>query len=125
MKFRFDHNNINVYDLEKSLTFYKEALGLVEVKRFEPQNGEFILIYLGDEITQHCLELTWLRERSVPYNLGDNEFHLAFRVDDFEKAYEYHKQMGCICYENKEMGIYFINDPDNYWVEILPSREIV
>ncbi len=122
MKFKFDHNNINVFNLEKSLNFYKEALGLVEVKRHEHQDGEFILVYLGDGSSKHTLELTWLRDRAETYNLGDNEFHLAFRVDDFEAAYEHHKQMGCICYENQEMGIYFINDPDNYWLEILPTR---
>lgn len=122
MEFRFDHNNINVFNLEKSLKFYKEALGLIEVKRHMQSDGEFILVYLGDGATQHSLELTWLKERTETYNLGENEFHVAFRVDDFEAAYEHHKKMGCICYENKEMGIYFINDPDNYWVEILPTR---
>lgn len=122
MKFKFNHNNINVLDLEKSLKFYKEALGLVEVRRYEQEAGEFILVYLGDGSTSHRLELTWLKGRTEPYNLGDNEFHLAFTVEDFEEAYELHKKMGCICYENKEMGIYFINDPDNYWLEILPVR---
>lgn len=122
MKFRFDHNNINVFDLEKSLNFYKEALGLVEVKRHQHKDGEFTLVYLGDDSSKHTLELTWLRDRTATYNLGDNEFHIAFRVDDFEAAYEHHKKMGCICYENKDMGIYFINDPDDYWVEILPIR---
>ncbi|EHQ87792.1 VOC family protein [Desulfosporosinus youngiae] len=118
MKFRFDHNNINVLNLQKSLEFYKEALGLVEVKRTE--RPEFTLVYLGDGSTQHSLELTWLNGRTEPYDLGENEFHVAFRVDNFEAAYEHHKQMGCVCYENKEMGIYFINDPDNYWLEIIP-----
>lgn len=122
MNFKFNHNNINVLDLEKSLKFYKEALGLVEVRRYEQEEGEFILVYLGDGSTLHRLELTWLKGRTEPYNLGDNEFHLAFTVDDFEAAYELHKKMGCICYENKNMGIYFINDPDNYWLEIVPVR---
>ncbi|WP_088227630.1 VOC family protein [Desulfosporosinus sp. FKB] len=122
MKFRFNHNNFNILDLEKSLKFYQEALGLVEVKRFEPPSGEFILVYLGDGVTEHSLELTWLKERTKPYDLGENEFHVAFMVDDFETAYEHHKKMGCICYENKEMGIYFINDPDNYWLEIIPRK---
>lgn len=123
VKFKFDHNNINVLDLDRSLKFYKEALRLTEVKRYAPESGEFILVYLGDGSSQHTLELTWLRDRTEPYNLGDNEFHLAFTVDDFEAAYEHHKKMGCICYENKEMGIYFISDPDNYWLEILPARK--
>jgi lactoylglutathione lyase len=122
MQFKFDHNNINVLDLEKSLAFYREALGLVEVKRKEAKDGSFILVYLGDGSSYHTLELTWLRDRSEAYDLGDNEFHIAFRVDDFDAAYEHHKKMGCICFENPAMGIYFINDPDEYWLEIVPKR---
>lgn len=122
MEFKFAHNNFNVLDLEKSLTFYREALGLKEVRRNEQPDGSFILVYLGDGSTAHQLELTWLRDWDRPYNLGDNEFHLALTVDDFDAAYEHHKEMGCICYENKAMGIYFISDPDGYWIEIVPSR---
>ena len=44
---------------------------------------------------------------------------MAFVVDDYEAAYALHKEMGCICYENKEMGLYFIEDPDGYWIEII------
>ncbi|WP_055669854.1 VOC family protein [Desnuesiella massiliensis] len=122
MKFTFDHNNINVLDLEKSLKFYKEALGFEEAKRYNHPDGSFILVYLKDGVTNHQLELTWLRDRKEAYNLGDNEIHLALRVDDFDAAYGHHKNMGCICYENKEMGIYFIADPDGYWTEILPRH---
>lgn len=122
MKFTFAHNNYNVLNLEKSLEFYKEALGLVETRRKVADNGEFILVYLGDEVTNHLLELTWLKEWDRPYNLGDNEIHLAFEVDDFDAAYQKHKEMGCICYENKAMGIYFISDPDGYWLEIVPKK---
>ena len=120
--FTFAHNNINVLDLEKSLTFYKEALGLTEVRRKEAEDGSFILVYLGDGETSHQLELTWLRDWDRPYNLGDNEFHLAFVVEDYEAAYNKHKEMGCICFENPAMGIYFISDPDGYWLEVLPKR---
>ena len=123
MNFKFAHNNFNVLDLEKSLSFYKEALNLKEVRRKEAQDGSFILVFLGDGITPHTLELTWLRDRTEKYNLGENEIHLALIADDFAKAYEHHKKMGCICYENKNMGIYFIADPDGYWIEILPKRE--
>ena len=123
MKFRFDHNNLNVRDLEKSLTFYHEALGLVETRQIEPADKSFKLVFLGDGKTTHKLELTWLRERKESYNLGDNEFHLAMVVDDHDAAYRRHKAMGCICYENPTMGIYFIEDPDGYWVEILPEKK--
>ena len=122
MKFQFAHNNFNVLDLEKSLAFYKEALGLTEVRRNVNPDGSFILVYLGDGVTPHQLELTWLRDWDRPYNLGDNEFHLAFEVDDFEKAHAKHKEMGCICFENVEMGIYFISDPDGYWIEVVPAK---
>jgi lactoylglutathione lyase len=87
MKFQFNHNNINVSDLERSVTFYKKALGLVETRRFEPPDKSFLLVFLGDEVTTHKLELTWLRDHPEAYNLGDNEFHLAFTVDDYDEAF--------------------------------------
>ena len=121
MKFTFIHNNFNVLDLQKSIAFYEEALGLKVVRKYEAPDGSFILVYLGDGVTQHQLELTWLRDRKEPYNLGENEFHLAMAVDDMEAAHAKHEKMGCICFENKAMGIYFIHDPDNYWVEIIPG----
>lgn len=121
MKFTFNHNNFNVLDLQKSIAFYEEALGLKVVRKYEAPDGSFILVYLGDGVTQHQLELTWLRDRKEPYNLGENEFHLAMAVDDMEAAHAKHEKMGCICFENKAMGVYFIHDPDNYWVEIIPG----
>ncbi|MBR4058867.1 MAG: VOC family protein [Lachnospiraceae bacterium] len=123
MEFTFAHNNFNVRDLEKSMAFYKEALGLEEVRRKEAADGSFIIVFLGDGQSKHLLELTWLRDWDRPYNLGDNEFHLAFTAADFDAAYAKHKEMGCICYENPKMGIYFINDPDEYWIEIVPVRK--
>ena len=122
MKFKFIHNNFNVMDLENSLAFYREALGLEEVRRINGPDGQFIIVYLSDGETAHNLELTWLRDRKEPYNLGDNEFHLAFRVDDFTAALAKQKAMGCVCYENEAMGIYFIVDPDGYWLEVVPTR---
>ena len=120
MKFTFAHNNLNVYDLEKSLAFYKEALGLEVVRTKDASDGSFKLVYLGDNTTPHLLELTWLRDWDRPYNLGDNEIHLAFTADDFDAAFKKHKEMGCVCFENPAMGIYFIEDPDGYWLEIVP-----
>jgi lactoylglutathione lyase len=120
MQFKFVHNNLNVLDLQKSLAFYREALGLVEARRIE--KPDFTLVFLGDGQTAHQLELTWLKERTEPYNLGDNEIHLALRVDDFAAAHALHQKMNCICCENEAMGIYFIADPDGYWIEIIPER---
>ena len=120
--FRFTHFNFNVLDLERSLAFYREALGLVPVREKEAADGSFKLVYLGDGVSDFTLELTWLRDRSEPYDLGDEEFHLAFHTDDFDAAHEKHAAMGCICFENPSMGIYFIEDPDGYWIEIIPEK---
>lgn len=122
MKFTFAHNNLNVYDLEKSLDFYSKALGLKAIRRKEADDGSFVLVYLGDNTTPHQLELTWLRDMERPYELGDNEIHLAFQVDDFESALAKHREMDWVCFENPTMGIYFIEDPDGYWLEIIPAK---
>ena len=119
--FTMIHENYNVADLDRSLAFYREALGLHEVRRKE--KPEFTIVYLADDTEGFELELTWLRDRDKPYNLGDEEFHLAFRTDDMEAAHALHEKMGCICYEPPAMGIYFIKDPDGYWLEIVPARK--
>ena len=144
MNFQFAHYNYNVINLEKSLRFYEEALGLKEARRKEAEDGSFILSYLADGKTGFQLELTWLRDMDRPYNLGDNgrtyqkacegdweadhynlgdnEIHLAFTTDDMDAAHKKHREMDCICFENPDMGIYFIEDPDGYWIEIIPAK---
>ena len=119
----FNHFNFNVLDLNKSLAFYKEALGLEPVREKDASDGSFKLVYLGDGVSDFTLELTWLKDRTEPYNLGECEFHLAFHVDDYDGIHKKHEEMGCICYENPSMGIYFITDPDGYWIEIVPERK--
>lgn len=113
----FLHTNLTVLDLQKSLDFYRQALGLTEVRRIEGDG--FSIVFLGDGNTDHLLELTHYHDRTRPYDLGDNEIHLAVRVPDRDAAHQLHAQMGCICFENTDMGLYFINDPDGYWIEIL------
>ena len=124
IKARFDHFNINVLvDLQRSIAFYEKALGLKEHHRKEASDGSFILVYLADDQGNFLLELTWLRDRQEAYELGDNESHLCFRVaGDYDAVRAYHKEMGCVCFENEAMGLYFINDPDDYWIEVLPMK---
>ena len=122
IKSRFDHFNFNVLYLDRSICFYEKALGLREVRRMEAADGSFILVYMGEEKTGFLLELTWLRDRKEPYDLGEGEFHLCMRIPgDYDVVRAYHKQMECVCYENTDMGLYFISDPDGYWIEILPE----
>ncbi len=122
MNFTMIHENYNVSDLAASIAFYDKALGLKEVRRKTAEDGSFIIVFLKNETSDFELELTWLRDHPQKYNLGECEFHLAFRASDFDAAHALHKEMGCICYENEKMGIYFISDPDGYWLEIIPVR---
>ncbi len=115
------HVNWNVSDLEASMAFYERALGLKEKRRKTADDGSFILVYLTDGTSDFELELTWLAEHPQKYDLGEEEFHLAFQVDDFEAAHALHEEMGCIAFENHDMGIYFITDPDGYWLEVIPE----
>ena len=119
---QFNHFNFNVLNLEKSLKFYKDTLNLEPVREKEAADGSFKLLYLGDGTSNFSLELTWLRDMDHPYDLGDNEIHLAFTVDDMDAALAHHKEMNCVCFENESMGIYFIEDPDGYWLEIVPEK---
>ena len=123
MNFKMIHENYNVTDLDASIAFYGKALGLHEVRRKTAADGSFIIAFLSNDTSDFELELTWLRDHPQRYNLGECEFHLAFRAEDFDAAHALHKEMGCICYENKAMGIYFITDPDGYWLEIIPVRD--
>ena len=120
--FTFNHFNFNVFDLERSLKFYDEALGLRPVRQKDAADGSFRIVFLGDGVTDFQLELTWLRDRTEPYDLGEQEYHLAFWAEDFDTAHAKHEAMGCICFENPAMGIYFLEDPDGYWIEIIPER---
>lgn len=122
MNFTIDHFNLNVLDLDKSLAFYQKALGLKEIRRKTAPDGSYIIVFLGDGSGTTKIELTWLKAMDRPYDLGDEEFHIAFVTDDFDAAHKLHTQMNCICFENKDMGIYFIKDPDGYWLEIVPRR---
>ncbi len=121
IKSHFDHLNINVTDLQRSLDFYKRALGFEKTGEIVNPDGSFIINYVSRPGENFCLELTWLRDHPQPYELGDNESHLAVRVEgDYDAIREYHRHMGCICFENHEMNLYFIHDPDDYWIEVLP-----
>ena len=117
----FLHTNLNVLDLDKSLAFYRQALGLREARRVVPEDGSFVIVFLEDGHTGYQLELTWLRDHAdTPYDLGENESHLGLVADDYEAAHALHEKMGIICFENPTMGIYFVEDPDGYWVEVTP-----
>ncbi|MDR2127258.1 MAG: VOC family protein [Prevotellaceae bacterium] len=124
IKGKFDHYNFNVLNLDRSIAFYEKTLGFAEYNRQTADDDSFIIVFLRDKYnSDFLLELTWMRDRKEPYGLGDYEFHLCVRVDgDYDEVRKFHKELGCVCYENEKMGLYFISDPDGYWIEILPLK---
>ena len=120
----FYHFNFNVLDLDRSISFYKDYFNLHTDKESSSSDGSFKLVFLKDsDGSPFSLELTWLRDRTEPYDLGEQEFHLAFLTDDYEALHKLHSEAGIICFENPAMGIYFVEDPDGYWIEIVPVRK--
>lgn len=128
MNYKMLHTCIRVMDLEKSLKFYKEALGLVETRRSDFPEDEFTLVFLSDELGNYEVELTYNYNPEKPYTIGDGFSHMAFSVEDLEASRERHREMG---YEVTElMGLpgekpryYFVTDPDGYDVEIIRAKK--
>ena len=119
--FKFDHSNLTVLDIDRSLNFYEKALGLTEFARLETES--YIFVYMGDPYrSEHVLELQAIKSRKLPYNVRNTLAHLAFTVKDFDAAYKKHKELNCICNDAKNFGLYFIEDPDGYQLEILPEN---
>lgn len=126
MKYNIMHVCIRVNDLDKSLVFYKEALGLVETGR-KVYPEDFTLVFLTDESGQIEIELTWNYGRVEPYEIGNGFSHIAFSVRDLEESHKRHSEMGLETTELMGLpgdppGYYFITDPDGYDVEIVRDR---
>ncbi len=120
MMFRFNHFSFNVLDLNRSLAFYHKALGLEPIRKVDTEG--FTLVFLGDGSGTFSLELTYLKGRTEPYDIGEAEFHLALTAKDMTAARKLHEEMGAVVFVNEAMGIYFIADPDGYWIEIIPEK---
>ena len=99
MKFKMIHENYNVSDLDRSIKFYNEALDLHEVRR--KTTDDFIIVYLSNDVSDFELELTWLKDHPQPYNLGECEFHLAFKAEDYEAAQRSTKRWGAFALKMK------------------------
>lgn len=127
MKYKLLHTCIRVMDLEKSLKFYKEALGLEETRRKDFPEDEFTLVFLSDELGNHEIELTYNYNPDKPYEIGNGFSHIAVSVDDLEASRDKHKEMG---YEVTELyglpgeapRFYFVTDPDGYDVEVIRAK---
>ncbi|MDD7306584.1 MAG: VOC family protein [Peptoniphilaceae bacterium] len=124
MKFTPIHVCIRVFDLEKSINFYREAFDFVVTRKKDYPDDKFTLVYMASEAGDFELELTY-NYNHEPYTLGDGYSHIAFEVSDLEKSYQDHKEKGFKVSDlsglsdDKIPNYYFITDPDGYDIEIL------
>lgn len=116
-----NHVCVRVLDLDRSVAFYNEALGLTPQRELTMEDRGWHLIFLGDGVTQFQLELCKELGRTQPYRLGDDTPHVALIAQDFEGLKAKHKAAGLI-FDELASGIYFIRDPDGHILEILPPR---
>jgi lactoylglutathione lyase len=117
---KYLHTMVRVTDIDASLRFYRDALGLKEVKRFESEKGRFTLLYLaaeGDEDAQVELTYNWDPES---YSGGRNFGHLAYAVDDIYAACKRLQDHGVVINRPPRDGyMAFVRSPDNISVELL------
>ena len=125
-KYKIAHTMIRVLDPEKSVDFYKKALGF-NVDRIEKHpEDKYDLIFLSDPDHTAQIELTY-NYGHEPYELGTGYGHLAVFTDDLLKSWQEHKDAGYnpgsyLRPDGSEKGYYFISDPDGYDIEIVQAK---
>ena len=127
MATRMLHTCIRVMDLEKSLEFYKNALGLVETRRKDFPEHKFTLVYFNDTPDGYEIELTYNYDPEKPYDLGNGFSHVAIGADDIVSLREKHMEMGYEVTDLKGLPgepprYYFVTDPDGYKVEVIINK---
>ena len=121
------HTCIRVKNLEESLKFYRDALGLVETRRKEFPEYKFDLVYLSNELGGYEIELTYNYDVENPYELGNGFSHTAIGVDDLEGMRDKHISLGYEVTDLKglpgsKLNYYFVTDPDGYKVEVIRNE---
>jgi len=124
MSVRMLHTCIRVKDLDASLKFYKEALGLFETRRKDFPEHKFTLVYLSNEEGGYEIELTYNYDVEKPYDLGNGFSHIAVGTEDLEGMREKHIALGYEVTPLKGLPgsaptYYFVTDPDGYKIEVI------
>lgn len=121
---KYLHTMVRVTDVEKSLDFYCNLLGLVELKRYDSEQGRFTLIYLaapGDDDAQVELTHNWDLEE---YDEGRNFGHLAYQVDDIYALCQKLMDAGvAISRPPRDGHMAFVRSPDNISIELLQKGD--
>lgn len=115
------HVCVHVFQLSRSIEFYRTALGLTPQRELSMPDRGWELVFLGDGTTPFQLELCQETGRTAPFRLGDDTPHVALTAEDFDALKARHQEMGLI-FDELPSGIYFIRDPDGHILEILPPK---
>jgi len=124
MKSKFKYVGIRVTNLQRSIDFYTRVLGMKVVERGENKQVRGRTVTLQSEEGGFCLELNYYEEDSpynTKYNVGEGLDHLAFKVEDLEKALEEVKKAGYQTILEMKAGggrWAYIEDPDGIWIEL-------
>jgi len=117
---KYLHAMVRVRDLDQSLNFFTEKLGLVETRRKEYEEGRFTLVYLATEPGEPEVELTWNWDRDTPYEEGTNFGHLAFSVSNIYEVCQDLMDKGVTILRPPRDGyMAFIRTPDQISIELL------
>lgn len=124
----FYHANFNVKDLNASVAFYRDVLGLKQVDYFNVGNGALELVFMGDErgmmleltcVHRECPETEfYVPQEKLTIPAEKMPFHIAFYSHDYANDLAKHKAMGLVVDEEPHASVYFIRDPEGYLVEI-------
>jgi len=121
---KFLHTMVRVLDLDASLDFYINKLGLIETKRKEVPQGEFTLIFLATDHGEPEIELTYNWGETTPYSEGRNFGHLAFEVDDIYALCQKLMDAGVTINRPPRCGhMAFVKSPDGVSIELLQKGE--
>ena len=119
---KFLHTMIRVRDLEQSLNFYIDQLGLIEIRRNEVAEGKFTLVYLATKIGGPEVELTYNWDSAEEYSAGRGFGHLAFEVNDIYQTCQKLQDAGITINRPPRCGyMAFINSPDGISIELLQT----
>ena len=125
MKIKYLHTMVRIKNIEHSLSFYKDLLGLEETRRIDNKAGKFTLIFLAPPGQKDCpVELTYNWDTTELYDEGRNFGHLAYEVDDIYETCKRLQENGIkINRPPRDGRMAFVRSPDNISIELLQAGD--